>query len=124
MQYSPKLKLAMTEIKAILKKHDIAGSFVIHTPGHSEYLNSFETSYSCVKVDGDNIRIRAKAEDYGGSKKIRDQKLKDTSNMFHLLAEVGGFNVVGIMDISKQLDKLLDSEHFGGGHTTETTQNN
>lgn len=30
MQYSPKLKVAMEEIKEILKKNDIAGFVVIH----------------------------------------------------------------------------------------------
>jgi len=31
MQYSPKLKKAMEEIKAILKRDDIAGIVVLHT---------------------------------------------------------------------------------------------
>lgn len=32
MQYSPKLKVAMDEVKDVLKKYDIAGFVVLHTP--------------------------------------------------------------------------------------------
>lgn len=48
MQYSPKLKIAMEEIKAILKKHDIGACVMLHTPGHMEYLNHIDPSYSAI----------------------------------------------------------------------------
>ena len=61
MQYSPKLKVAIEEIKQILKNNDIAGFVVIHTPGFSEFLNHVETSYSCAKVQGDEVRLKLKS---------------------------------------------------------------
>lgn len=50
MQYSPKLKKAMEDIKKILHENDIAGFVVLHTPGFSEYLNRVDPSYSCAKL--------------------------------------------------------------------------
>ena len=44
MQYSPKLKRVLAEIKAILDKEDIAGSIVLHTPGFGEFLLKIDTS--------------------------------------------------------------------------------
>lgn len=39
MQYDPKLKKVMEQIKGILKDNDITGFVVLHSPGFSEYLN-------------------------------------------------------------------------------------
>ena len=57
MQYSPKLKISISEIKAILEKHDIAGSIVLHTPGNSEYLMHINPTYSCAKLQDGGIRM-------------------------------------------------------------------
>lgn len=46
MQYSPKLKKAMAEIKAIADKYDIAAIVCLHTPGHGEYLLKVDPLYS------------------------------------------------------------------------------
>ena len=62
MQYSPKLKKAMEEIAAVIKKHDIAGVVVLHTPNYSEHKMFLQPSYSCVSEFSDNhIRVKAKA---------------------------------------------------------------
>lgn len=60
MQYSPKLKKAMEEIKRILKDHDIAASVVLHTPGHSEYYLRINPSYSCATLNKGELRVKAK----------------------------------------------------------------
>lgn len=56
MQYSPKLKIAMDEIKQVLKKHDIAGFVVLHTPGFTEYLNRVDPSYSSTFMDENPVK--------------------------------------------------------------------
>jgi len=124
MQYSPKLKKAMEEMKAIIKKYDIAALIVLHTPGDSEYLNAITPSYSCMKWNGDELRIRAKLkEDFNGDKKAMEEKLAATSNMLRLLAEVGGQQLLSIMKVSDFVDELLGSIHTDGGHSSHTEQN-
>lgn len=125
MEYSPKLKKAMQEIKAVIEKYDIAALVVLHTPGNSEYLLELSPTYSCAKFEGNNLRIRAKlVDDFKGDKKAHKQKLTDTSNMLSSLSETGGRTILSLMDVSDKLDKIIDAEHFGGGHTSHITQNN
>jgi len=124
MQYSPKLKKAMEEIKSIIHKHDIAALVVLHTPGDSEYLNAITPSYSCMKWNGDELRIRAKLkEDFNGDKKKMEEKLAATSNMLRLLSEVGGKQIMALIELSTFVDNLLGSTHNDGGHTSHTEQN-
>lgn len=124
MQYSPKLKKAMEEIKAVIKKHDIAGMVVLHTPGHSEYFIALSPSYSCAKVEHGQVRVKAKLTDFGGDKKEWTLKVTDTSNMLNLIGEVAGRTALTIMELSKQVDKAVNAEHTGGGHSSHTEQNN
>lgn len=129
MQYHPKLKVAMQEIKEILRKHDIAGAIALHLPGFSEYHLRIDPSYSCAKfeqIDGQPaIRIRSKLqEDHNGDKEAQNKALTDTANMFHLLARAIGVPLMSIIDVSEDLDKKLDTEHFDHGHTGHTEQNN
>lgn len=79
MQYSPKLKKAMEEIKTILKKYDLGAMVVIHTPGHSEFVLKVDPSYSCAKFNqtGDGINFKTK-----GLPKAKQKELaRDTANM-------------------------------------------
>jgi hypothetical protein len=124
MQFSPKLKKAMKEIQEILLRHDIAGCVVLHTPGNSEYLNHISPTYSCAKQEGDMIRFRAKKADFHNSAELRDQCIADTANMFSCLSDVLAHNTMGLIDVSKQFDKMIDAEHLDGDHTSHTTQNN
>lgn len=123
MQYSPKLKMAINEMRGILSKHDIAGLIVLHTPGHSEYLLKIDPSYSCAKLEGDGVRLQAKKKDFP-TIEAWTKRVSDTSNMLNLLFEVGGHNVMGLSNVSDTLDNIVGAEHTEGGHTTETTQNN
>jgi hypothetical protein len=124
MQYSPKLKKAMEEVKEIVKKYDIAALVVLHTPGCSEYLNHITPSYSCMKWNGDELRIRAKLqEDFNGDKKAMHEKLQATSNMLRLLSETAGKELLGLMKVSDFVDSLLGSTHTDGGHSSHTEQN-
>ncbi|MFA6058943.1 MAG: hypothetical protein WC756_12145 [Taibaiella sp.] len=122
MQYSPKLKAAMEEIKQILKKHDIAGAIVIHTPGHTEYHLRIDPTYSCARIDGESIRVKASLKDLG--KNAFTRITGDTANMLHGLGTCMGGMSLNIFDISDELDKTTNAEHFGGGHTSHTQQNN
>jgi hypothetical protein len=124
MQYNPKLKIAMEEIKAIMKKYDCGGIVVLHLPGHSEYLFKIDPSYSCARFENGRVRINVKAMHYDNDKKLRDHFVTNTSNMFSLLSEVGGRLVLNLMDVSKTLDNAVQAEHTDGGHSSHTEQNN
>lgn len=124
MQYSPKLKKAMQEIKDILSKHDIAGMVVIHTPGHSEFLNKMDPTYSILKIKGDEVRMRATAADYNGDLAARNKAIADTCNMLHSITATTGQMLMPLMDLSDKVDKILNASHDGPGFTSHTTQNN
>ena len=123
MQYSPKLKIAMEEIKEIIKKHDIAASVVLHTPGHCELLLKLDPSYSCSFVDGDSVRIKAKLADFATVEE-RNQKIKDTANMFSLLSDVTSQSAINLLHVSQNLDERVGAEHGPEKNSSHTTQNN
>ena len=60
----PKLKEAMEEVKAILAKHDIAAIVVLASQTHGEHLYHVNPSWSCVKLEGDALRIKAQRQDF------------------------------------------------------------
>lgn len=125
MQYSPKLKKAIEEIKVILKNYDIAALVVLHTPGHSEYLHALSPSYSCAKFNGDELRIRAKLkEDFNGDKKAWEEKVTATSNMLRMLAEVGMREAYQVSEVSEMVDKIIGADHTDFGGSSNTQQNN
>lgn len=124
MQYSPKLKNAITEIKAILKQYDIAGLVVLHTPGFTEYLLEISPSYSCAKLEKNSVRFRCKASDYKGDVARRDEILQNTANMTRLLAHTVGPNAMTLIEIADQFDKIVDADHGDDQHTSHETQNN
>lgn len=124
MQYSPKLKKAMEEIKDILSKHDIAGIVVLHTPGHSEFLSKLNPTYSCCKTNGDRIHIKAKLEDFAGNVDQRDKVIADTSNMLNNLCQAASHVLIPLIDISEKLDEIVDASHNGPGFSSPTSQNN
>lgn len=55
-QTDPKLKAAMEEIKAILKKHDLAGVVILNTPDVMEHLFHLQASWNCFRIDGNLLR--------------------------------------------------------------------
>lgn len=65
----PKLKAAMDEIKPILEKYDVMAAMILVSPTHSEFLNSFNTTWSVMGFEEDadgalNIRFRSKRGDW------------------------------------------------------------
>lgn len=116
---SPKLKEAMEEIKEILNKHDIAASVILHEVGFSEFLFKIDPSYSCCFFEGNMLRVKAKAVDYAGGATERNQKIADTSNMLHHLVETGNHVRETMAELSKKIDDLCETEHFGSSGETK-----
>jgi hypothetical protein len=122
MQYSPKLKKAMEEIKEILKKNDIAGFVVLHTPGFSEYLNHVLTSYSCATVLPEGVRLRLK-----GSEVCREKAkelAEGTYNMITHLAKHIATNAEMYINCEEQLMEKWGGNSDSGTHSSHNQQNN
>jgi len=128
MQYSPKLKTAMEEIKEIMKKYDIAGIVSLHTPGHGEHFTRIDPSYSCAKfetVEGEMaIRVKAKKEEHNGDIEELTKKITDTANMFAVLCEGGSRILLPLIDVSTKLNNLTKATHFKTGDDSSHTQQN
>ena len=123
MQYSPKLKKAMEDIKTILKENDITGVVVLHTPGFSEYLNHCTASYSCATVTHDGIRLRLKQSELGREK--AHQIANDTYNMVVHFSKHLSEHAVFYMDAEKLLEEKLGGvKRKDGGTTSHEQQNN
>lgn len=59
--YDPRLKLVAEEIKAVLKKHNMAGALALASDTHSEFVLSFPTWSGLSFANGEmRIKLRAK----------------------------------------------------------------
>ncbi len=115
----------MERIKAILKEYDLGASIVLHTPGFSEFLLKVDPSYSCVKTNGDEIRIKTRLqEDYNGDKKLRDKAIEDSVNMIGHFGDVNGKTALMFFELMDRIKKEIDVEETGGNMSSHTTQNN
>lgn len=100
MKFSPKLKVAMEEIKAILAKHDIAGVIVLHTPGFGEFHYKINPSYSIASMKGNAIHIKTDPND---TKEEKREKVRSTANMFSVLTHLTGHAFMNIEPVDKSL---------------------
>lgn len=124
MQYSPKLKKAMEEIKVILNKYDVGASVVLHTPIFSEFLLKVDPSYSCAKFENNELRIRSKLEDYNGDKTQQELTLTNTVNMIVHLSDTNK-DIIRMLDaMIKSLSLRMEININDGGSSSHTQQNN
>jgi hypothetical protein len=130
MDYSPKLRMAMKEIKDILEKNDIAGLVVLHTPGHGEYTLKLNPSYSALKFEqaldknGELVHgIRLKVDDISyPDPKERKQALSDTLNMVEILCNLSVAKADSLISMSESFqqavkDSGIDVDHNHGKNT-------
>lgn len=115
MKFDPKLKKAMAEILAILDKHDINGSVVLHSPGYGEHFMKVDASYSCAKIEqtiqGPAVRIKAKKEEV--------KRIEDTVNSIVIMNELMDYHQ-GVCDgVMKALAKKLDIKNSDGNHSND-----
>lgn len=110
----------MTEIKEILKKHDIAGYVFLHTPGFGETGRNLTPSYSvALEQPGGGIRLKSKfVEDHKGNKEQQAQMQSATSNMLKLFGEMMASNAMHIIETSQMFDEYIEAEHGKGGFTS------
>lgn len=118
MNYSPKLRSAMAEIKEIIKKHDIGAVVVLHTPGYGEDYIKIDPSYSCTKVA---VTMKGEAvvniTTKNTPKEQKQQMLTDTVNMFGIMCDLVGEKAMFVIDIMEELRKKLDIDEGPGTRT-------
>lgn len=131
MNYSPKLRQAMEEIKAVLKKHDIAGVVVLHSPGYGEHYTKLSTSYSAIELV-QKPNKNGELEDYGAKLDINDktypdpekrkQVIVDSINTIEILHHLCSIKADNLEDVSMAIHKALKNkgayiENTPGKHT-------
>lgn len=122
MQYSPKLKRVIEEIKQTLKTNDIAGSIVLHTPGFSEHLQHVTTSYSCAKIENAGIRFKIQSKEIGEAEAKR--LAEGTYNMLTHLAHHTKKTSDMYENIYQYAKEKWGGTEEGGEASTHIEQNN
>jgi hypothetical protein len=119
-----KLKIARTEIEAILAKHDLAGVAVLHTPGMSEFFHHIQPSYSCAWIDDSvpMLRVKSKLADYGGDRARRLHDQAATANMFAAISNQLGHAALMFLDCSTVVDKTLNAQHKDGERVSDPNE--
>lgn len=123
MQYSPKLKKAMEQIKSIIKENDIAAFVVLHDEeGFSEYLNAVSPSYSCALLQENGVHFRLKTAEVG---KEKAKKIAEgTFNMVTHFADMIGKHALMYIDAQKLLKSQWNGFEGGSNETSHNQQNN
>jgi hypothetical protein len=116
-----RLKVARTEIEAILKKHDLAGAVVLHTPGMTEFFYDVQPSYSCAWIDDAQQRVRVKslAADYGGDTAAQQHDQAATANLFHGLASDLSGAAMMFREVATFVDRATRAWHTAGQHVAD-----
>lgn len=110
LHFDPKLKEAMAEISAIMKKHDIGGHVALMSATHAEFRLFFEPSWSALRWEGDGVRIRAKKADLGSEEAVTEA-LGATAHMLMRTCEICVKDAELCRDIVKELRKHVRIEH-------------
>ena len=78
----PKLKIAMEEVKEILKKHDIVGCVLLSSASHIEFLRHYQASWCYAWLEESGLlRIKLKREMFE-SKEAQKRASEDTIGTF------------------------------------------
>lgn len=124
MNYSPKLRQAMAEIKAVLEKHDIAGLVVLHTPGYGEHLIKLDPSYSSlnkVQVMTENglkngFRLLVNGQTHPDPEKAK-KAISESVNMVEIMCTLAGRHVEDLIDMSEAIHSGLQNKGIDVDHT-------
>jgi hypothetical protein len=119
-----RLKIARAEIEAVLKKHDIGGAVVLHTPGMTEWFYDIRPSYSCAWIDdaASVVRVRSKLADFGGDAEAQQRGQAATANLLNGLARDLGQAAIMFLDVAHVADQALRAEHTASVHVADPNE--
>ncbi len=116
-----RLKVARAEIEAVLKKHDLAGAVVLHTPGMSEFFYDIQPSYSCVRIDeaAKSVHVKSKLAEYGGDAVTQRHDQAASANMLRALYD--GMENAALMFgfAAMYVDNAVAATHTEAVHTPD-----
>lgn len=111
----PKLVNAAEEIKAILKKFDIAGNIVLASQSHTEYVRFVSPSWSCAKLEYVNgqtqLRIRSKLVEFP-SKAAQKKCLEDSVGMVMAFANQGQKDADSYLSLAMAIGQKMGIAHW------------
>lgn len=123
LPYSPHLKEVMSEITAILKKHDIAAYVLLQEPGFSEYLMAIEPSWSVLKLTKNRLNVRSKlAEDFAGDKNAQHHANESTASLVRHFADILRRDAALFEHVYSILLEHWEMTHTTGTHTPHKPQ--
>lgn len=119
-----RLKVARAEIEAILKKHDLAGVVVLHTPGMTEFFYDIQPSYSCAWIDeaAQIVRVKSKLADYGGNAAAQLLDQAATAQLLHSFGMECAQAGIMFLDVAEVVDKKLGAEHTPATHVPDPAE--
>ena len=119
-----RLKVARTEIEAILRKHDLAGVVVLHTPGMTEFFYDVRPSYSCAWIDEAQQRVRVKSlgADYNGDHKAQLHDQAASANLFHGLASDLSSAASMFVSVAQIVDRTVRAQHTPAVHVADPAE--
>lgn len=110
----PKLKEAMSEIMAVLNKHDIAGQISLVSKTHSEFRCKLDPSWSCARMEmarqGFAVRFKATKESIP-DKTLRDEFVSLTMHMILQIRDLAAQNFKAFDELVGQLSKYMEIDH-------------
>lgn len=121
-----RLKVARAEIEAVLKKHDLGGAVVLHTPGMAEFFYDVQPSYSCAWIDqaAGIVRMKSKLADYAGDVDAQRLDQAATAQLFHALGMDCSKAGLMFLDVSAIVDKAFSAEHTASKRVTDPSEGN
>jgi hypothetical protein len=119
-----KLKVARLEIEAVLKKHDLGGLVVLHTPGMSEFFYEVNPSWSCLTIDEavGHVRVLSKLENFGGDKRRQGESQAATAELAFALAEQCTEAARMFSQVSVFVTKVLRATHQAARHVADPAE--
>lgn len=101
-----KLKEAMSEIRGIMKKHDIGGYIILASDKHAEFGCILDPSFSAAYwEDKEHLKFRIKQSEIG---KEKAEYIADST--VHMIASIQDLCAMGHINTTQLLDAL--SKHI------------
>lgn len=98
---SPELQKHMADLTQWFKDRNLGGFVILSNGTHGEYKHMFtEPDWSCIKIEGKYLRMRAKRADYQDREDERQRHIHHTTDMLGVVKDLCGRTFV-------QCDTLL-----------------
>lgn len=126
MQYDPKLKIAMNEIREVLIRHGIGAVVCLHGEKQiSEFMHFIDPPYSCAYWDKSKggLRIKAKLSEYP-SREEWEKTMGATVNMLVHFRNFGERVNLIFSQVLNKLSEQVDIQEGDSGYLSQQQLDN